>query len=97
MVCDIPAGDGKTANLFLQCRNREVVIPARQATYAGGNDFLESILVRHKSLKIRDLILRNFKIESFFKLIRTEPGNDNLEPFSETIYEPSPWALSFRK
>ncbi len=75
------------ANLFLQCRNR-VVVPARQATYAGGNDSLESILVPLKSLKILALILRNFKIESFHKLIQTEPGNDNFKPFSDD--KPSP-------
>jgi hypothetical protein len=42
-------------------------------------------------IKLRVCDSTNLKIESFYKLIQTEPGNDNLEPFSDD--EPSLWDL----
>jgi hypothetical protein len=47
-----------------QRRNR-VVVPARQATQAGGNDYVESILGLLKSLKIRTLKLPSFSLSSY--------------------------------
>ncbi len=39
MVSDIPAGDGKNENLFLQCRGLEIVVEAAKV-------LLETLLVR---------------------------------------------------
>ncbi len=47
-----------------QSRNR-VVVPACQATQAGGNDSVESILGLLNSLKIRALKLPSFSLSSY--------------------------------